>query len=169
MTISEPMHYIQNYESSLGKIILASDGTCLTGLWFEGQKYDREGITGLCQEENLLIFDQTCQWLNLYFEGKEPEYTPPIQIKTTEFRKLVWEILLTIHYGETMTYGEIAEELTRRQGYGKMSARAVGGAVSHNAISIIIPCHRVVGAKGQITGYAGGIDRKMKLLSLEKR
>lgn len=162
------MDYIHKYQSPLGNITLASEGNCLTGLWFDGQKYDRAVISEKYEEKDLPIFEETCKWLDIYFSGKEPDFTPSILMRTTDFRKKVWEILLTIPYGKTMTYGEIAQKIAEQQGVSKMSAQAVGGAVGHNCISIIIPCHRVVGTDGSLTGYAGGIEKKIKLLSLEK-
>lgn len=113
------------------------------------------------------IFDETKKWLDIYFSREEPKFTPKLNIKGSEFRKDVWEILLEIPYGKTLTYKAIAEKLVISGKYKKMSAQAVGGAVGHNPISIIIPCHRVVGASGSLTGYAGGLDRKVKLLELE--
>ena len=118
--------------------------------------------------DSLPVFALTKEWLDIYFRGKAPGFTPPLNIKTTPFRKAVWEILLTIPFGKTMTYGEIADRIARQNGLSRMSAQAVGGAVGHNAISLIIPCHRVVGANGSLTGYAGGIDKKAKLLALEQ-
>ena len=120
------------------------------------------------REKNLPVFEQTDQWLDIDFSGKAPGFTPPLNMKTTPFRKVVWEILLTIPFGKTMTYGEIADRIARQNGLSRMSAQAVGQAVGHNAISLIIPCHRVVGANGSLTGYAGGIDKKAKLLALEQ-
>ena len=120
------------------------------------------------QERLLPVFEATCRWLGIYFSGKEPDFTPPLSLRTTRFRKRVWQILLSIPYGKTMTYGEIAVLLAREMSLKKMSAQAVGGAVGHNAISLIIPCHRVVGTNGQLTGYAGGLDKKQRLLDLEK-
>lgn len=162
------MDYLYHYNSPFGGITLASGGESLTGLWFDGQKYDRAVISGTYQEKDLPIFAETCKWLDVYFAGKQPEFTPQIEMKTTDFRKKVWEILLAIPYGKTMTYGEIAKRIAKEQGLPRMSAQAVGGAVGHNAISLIIPCHRVVGIRGSLTGYAGGIERKRKLLLLEK-
>lgn len=162
------MDYIQKYKSPLGDITLASDGTYLTGLWFDGQKYDRSNLSETQEKKKWKIFDETCRWLDIYFSGQEPDFTPAIRMQGTAFRKYVWKILLTIPYGKTMTYGEIAAEIARQQGIARMSAQAVGGAVGHNPISIIIPCHRVIGADGSLTGYAGGIDKKIKLLELEK-
>lgn len=160
--------HIKTYNSPIGSITLASDGNALIGLWFDGQKYDRNVLLPEAEEKKLPIFSETYKWLDIYFSGKEPDFTPPIFMRTTDFRKKVWEILLTIPYGKTMTYGEIAKKMTVQYGIQKMSAQAVGGAVGYNSISIIIPCHRVIGADGSLTGYAGGIDRKVKLLSLEK-
>lgn len=113
------------------------------------------------------VFDQTDQWLDIYFRGQEPDFTPPLSMEATPFRRSVWEIMLRIPYGQTMTYGAIAREIAAQRGIERMSAHAVGSAVSHNPISLIIPCHRVVGTNGSLTGYAGGIDKKVRLLTLE--
>ena len=123
--------------------------------------------SGYFKEKNLAVFDQTRRWLDLYFSGREPGFTPALNPAGSAFRRAVWEILLKIPYGKTTTYGQIAREIAAARGLAKMSAQAVGGAVGHNEISIIIPCHRVVGTHGSLTGYAGGIDRKIKLLQLE--
>ena len=162
------MTYIFYYNSPLGKITLASDGTALIGLWFDGQKYFADTIADECEEESLPIFDETIKWLDIYFSGRQPDFVPKISIIGTPFRKAVAEIMLTVPYGKTITYGEIARRLSSQNGKAKMSAQAVGGAVGHNPISIIIPCHRVVGTNGSLTGYAGGIERKIELLKLEK-
>ena len=154
--------YIAHYSSPLGGMTLASDGTALTGLWFNGQKYFADTLKEVqTLNPNLPVFDLTRQWLDIYFSGKEPTFTPPLQIRGSTFRKQVWNLLLEIPYGRTMTYGEIARKLQCK------SAQAVGGAVGHNPISIIIPCHRVIGADGSLTGYAGGVERKASLLKLE--
>ena len=127
-----------------------------------------ENEQGACpKEKNLAVFDQTRRWLDLYFSGREPGFTPALNPAGSAFRRAVWEILLKIPYGKTTTYGQIAREIAAARGLAKMFAQAVGGAVGHNEISIIIPCHRVVGTHGSLTGYAGGIDRKIKLLQLE--
>ena len=162
------MIYTFDYNSPLGKITMASDGESLLGLWFENQKYFADNIKGESEEKRLEIFDKTSKWLDIYFSGKEPDFTPKIKLTGTPFRKEVAKIMLTIPYGKTMTYGEIAEKIAHQKGIEKMSAQAVGGAVGHNSISIIIACHRVVGANGSLTGYAGGIDKKIELLKLEK-
>ncbi len=160
------MDYIWHYASPLGGITLSSDGAALTGLWFDGQKYFGASLSEERREEELPVFKQASSWLDVYFGGREPAFTPPLRMETTPFRRAVWEILLTIPYGRTMTYGQIADRLLEQTGR-RVSAQAVGGAVGHNDISLIIPCHRVVGADGSLTGYAGGVDRKWKLLTLE--
>ncbi len=156
------------YDSPLGKILLASDEEGLIGLWFENQKYYADVLGSETVQEKNDILRETEKWLNIYFSGREPEFTPPLHMIGSAFRKSVWEILLTIPYGQTMTYGDIAKQLAAQNGWKRMSAQAVGGAVGHNSISLIIPCHRVVGSNGSLTGYAGGIDKKVKLLTLEK-
>lgn len=159
------MQYTYKYNSPLGKIILASDGENLIGLWFDKQKYFPTYIKD-SEEKSLPIFKQTKKWLDIYFSGKSPKFIPHISIEgASPFRKKVWEILLTIPFGKTISYGEIAKQI-KRTGT-KVSAQAVGGAVGHNPISIIIPCHRVIGSNGNLTGYAGGLDKKLALLKLE--
>lgn len=162
------MTYTSHVHSLLGDITLCSDGAALTGLWFDGQKYFGDTLSADHQERDLPIFLQTKEWLSIYFSGKAPTFTPPLCMQTTPFRKAVWEILLSIPYGHTMTYGQIAAQIAKQKGMRHMSAQAVGGAVGHNSISLIIPCHRVVGTNGSLTGYAGGIDKKVGLLTLEK-
>lgn len=162
------MEYTHYYNSPIGSILLASDGKCLTGLWFEGQKYFGDTLSENYIQKEIPIFKQVDKWLTIYFSGKEPNFTPALYMKTTPFRKAVWEIMLTIPYGKTMTYGEIANTIAEQKGIKKMSARAVGSAVGHNSISLIIPCHRVIGKNGSLTDYAGGIDKKEKLLAMEK-
>ena len=162
------MTYTYHYHSPLGGITVSSNGTAITGLWFDGQKYFGAGLEKKCEEKELAVFEEAKRWLDIYFSGKEPGFTPPLLMETTPFRKEVWEILLTIPYGQTMTYGGIADRIARQKGLDRMSAQAVGGAVGHNAISLMIPCHRVVGTNGSLTGYAGGIEKKVQLLTLEK-
>lgn len=162
------MDYTYRYSSPLGGITLASDGESLTGLWFDNQKYYAYTLSETNQQKELPVFSQTLKWLDIYFSGKAPDFIPPLRMKTTPFRKSVWKIMLKIPYGQTMTYGEIAKVIAGQNGLQKMSAQAVGGAVGHNSISLIIPCHRVIGANGSLTGYAGGIARKVSLLTLEK-
>ena len=162
------MDYTAHYDSPLGGITLASDGGKLVGLWFDGQKYFADTLGNVYEERpGLEIFETTRRWLDTYFSGEAPNFTPPLQMRTTDFRKRVWEIMLTIPFGQTMTYGDIARIIARERGLTSMSAQAVGGAVGHNSISLIIPCHRVVGTGGSLTGYAGGIDKKVQLLKME--
>ncbi|MBC8530888.1 methylated-DNA--[protein]-cysteine S-methyltransferase [Gehongia tenuis] len=161
------MHYINTYASPLGGITLASDGEKLTGLWFDGQKYFGAALGGERRFRDLPIFERTGRWLDGYFRGEIPDSIPPLSLAGSPFRRAVWEILLEIPYGEVMTYGEIARRMALRKGLTSMSAQAVGGAVGHNPVSIIVPCHRVVGTNGSLTGYAGGIDKKIGLLALE--
>ena len=161
------MTFIQHYDSPLGGILLAADAVGLTGLWFDGQKYFARGLSSEREERELPVLLEAKRWLDIYFTGKEPDFLPPLHSIGSAFRRSVWEILLQIPYGKTMTYGEIACKLAEKQKLPRMSAQAVGGAVGHNEISIIIPCHRVVGTNGSLTGYAGGIDKKVKLLELE--
>ena len=161
------MTFVQHYNSPLGGILLAADEIGLTGLWFNGQKYFARSLPAGYTEQNTPALSEAKRWLEVYFTGKEPDFMPPLHIVGSAFRRAVWEILLQIPYGKTTTYGEIARQLAEKQKLPRMSAQAVGGAVGHNEISIIIPCHRVVGTNGSLTGYAGGIDKKIKLLELE--
>ncbi len=165
--IKDNMDYIWHYESPLGGMTLASDGKALLGLWFNDQQHFGEGLKGGEIEKKLPIFEETIRWLDIYFSGNVPMFTPTLKIQATPFRKAVWEILLTIPYGKTMTYGEIAWRIAKEKGIPQMSAQAVGGAVGHNPISLIIPCHRVLGKNNSLTGYAGGLHRKIQLLELE--
>ena len=162
------MQYINHYNSPIGGILIAADESGLTGLWFDGEKYYANHLDPEHEEKNTLILQQTKKWLTIYFSGIEPNFLPPIHMIGTPFQLTVWEILQKIPYGKTVTYGEIAREIAKQKGLSRMSAQAVGGAVGHNEISIIIPCHRVVGTNGSLTGYAGGIDKKVQLLTLEK-
>lgn len=162
------MQYISHYQSPVGNILLAADEIGLTGLWFEGQKYFALYLDKEHEEKELPIFEQTKRWLDVYFSGKEPDFSVPLHFTGTDFQNEVWEILYSIPYGTTMTYGEIAKQIAAKRGLKRMSAQAVGGAVGHNEISIIVPCHRVVGSNGSLTGYAGGLDKKIWLLTLEK-
>lgn len=163
------MKYIMTYQSPLGEILLAADDNGLTGLWFSGAKYYGRGLGREHEGKNVPVFEEARRWLDIYFSGKEPDFMPPVHMTGTPFQIEVWEVLRRIPYGRTMTYGEIAKKLAGEGGLSEMSARAVGGAVGHNPVSVIVPCHRVVGADGSLTGYAGGIDRKIRLLMLEGR
>ena len=189
------MDFIQHCDSPLGGITMASDGKALTGLWFDGQKYFGAGLSPEHEKKALPIFERTSAWLDIYFSGREPDFTPELNLKGSEFRKSVWKILLTIPYGKTTTYGAIGRRIAAERAAGalpsgfsgavgaspdasgipsagapgiRMSPQAVGGAVGHNPIALIVPCHRVIGADGRLTGYAGGLDRKQRLLQLEQ-
>lgn len=161
------MHYINHYDSPLGGITIASDGEALIGLWFDGQKYFADTLSAEHREAELPVFKEARRWLDIYFLGHRPDFTPPLLMTGSPFRRRVWESLLRIPYGKTTTYGAIAKEIASKRGLSSMSAQAVGGAVGHNSISLIIPCHRVLGTDGGLTGYAGGIGRKRALLRLE--
>lgn len=162
------MYYINEYASPLGKITLAADltGENLTGAWFEGQKYFG-GTAGheLIENNDLEVFDAAKSWLDRYFDGQKPSPEElPLEPSGSDFRHMVWQLLCEIPYGEVTTYGKLAAEAARRMGRERMSAQAIGGAVGHNPISVIIPCHRVIGSDGSLTGYAGGIELKKWLL-----
>lgn len=162
------MEYIYRYHSPLGSITMTSDGELLTGLWFDGQN-GRRSVSFPEREQTLLpVFDDALKWLDTYFEGKEPCFTPAMSLAATPFSETVWKTILSIPYGHTMTYGEIADRVAFYFGIPRMSARAVGGAAGRNPILIIVPCHRVVGSGGRLTGYSGGTEIKKKLLEIEK-
>ena len=162
------MQYISHYQSPVGDLLLAADETGLAGLWFEGSKYYAGCLGPEHEEADTPALKQAKEWLSVYFSGKEPGFCPPVHLDGTPFQLTVWKTLQKIPYGKTCTYGEIAKEIAVLKGLPQMSPQAVGGAVGHNQISIIIPCHRVVGTNGSLTGYAGGIEKKLKLLALEK-
>ncbi|MBO5073241.1 MAG: methylated-DNA--[protein]-cysteine S-methyltransferase [Eubacterium sp.] len=161
------MQYTAKYQSPIGEILLAADEIGLTGLWFDGEKFYADGLDPEHEEKELPVFETVRKWLDIYFIGKEPDFMPPVHMTGSPFRLSVWELLRKIPYGETVTYGELAKMVAEKRGLSRMSAQAVGGAVGHNEISIIVPCHRVVGSDGSLTGYAGGVDRKERLLTLE--
>ena len=186
------MDYLYRYNSSLGQITLACDGSALIGLWFNNQKHfgstlgseitDLEFARRVLLRENEPdevrdVFAQTSEWLDRYFDGRKPGFTPPIRLIGTHFQQAVWRALMTIPYGETRSYSQLASLITLRRKLGtdhtketgsRTSPRAVGMAVGRNPISIIIPCHRIVGSDESLTGYAGGVDRKIRLLALER-
>ena len=155
------MYYSTNYSSPIGEMLIASDGEAICGTWFFGQKHfpSSENLT---RNDNLAIFGDVKEWFDDYFNGLNPEINFNLNPKGTDFRLKVWKILRDIPYGKTMTYGEIAQKISPT-----MSAQAVGGAVGHNPIAVLIPCHRVLGSNGNLTGYAGGLRRKIHLLNLE--
>lgn len=161
------MQYITTYQSPLGEILLAADEIGITGLWFEGEKYYALNLDSDHKERETQLLSDAKNWLTIYFSGKEPDFMPPMHMLGTAFQKTVWEILRTIPYGETTTYGKIADQVAQKRGLKRMSSQAVGNAVGRNELSIFIPCHRVVGTNGSLTGYAGGIDKKIALLKLE--
>ena len=163
------MYYSTDYSSPIGEITLASDGDNLSALWIENQKYFGDPITNeLTEKDDLPIFEKTKDWLDRYFRGEKPDIKElPMAPMGGEFRQEIWKMLCEIPYGELTTYGNIAKMMAKKLNKKTMSAQAVGGAVGHNPIAIIIPCHRVIGSNGSLTGYAGGIDLKIKLLELE--
>ena len=162
------MDYTCHYDSPLGGLTLAGDGTVLTGLWFDRQPVSAGMLPAGDTDPDGPVFEQTRRWLDLYFSGRDPGFTPPLLLRGTAFRRAVWDVLLTIPRGRTMTYGEIAEQIAVQTGVPRMSAQAVGGAVGHTPVLLIVPCHRVIGSGGSLTGYAGGIENKKKLLQLEQ-
>lgn len=161
--------YRTNYDSPIGELTLASDGNNLIGLWMVGQKYYGSTVnSNLIDEPNLPIFIKTKEWLDRYFSGANPSISDiPLKPNGGEFRQSVWKMLCEIPYGGVTTYGNLAKELAIKMNKKSMSAQAVGGAVGHNPIAIIIPCHRVIGSNGKLTGFAGGLDKKTKLLDIE--
>ncbi|MDD3303867.1 MAG: methylated-DNA--[protein]-cysteine S-methyltransferase [Clostridia bacterium] len=159
--------YMCIYNSAIGDLLLVSDGTSLTHLLMNREKYIKEDIEQFEEKANLPIFEKTKQWLDCYFSGQEPTFHVTINPEGTEFRKEVWKLLLDIPFGQVVTYKEIAQKIALKQGIKIMSSRAVGSAIGHNPISIIIPCHRVIGSNGTLTGYAGGLENKRKLLENE--
>lgn len=161
------MIYTYRMNSPFGSMTAASEGGSIIGLWFDEQKYFADTIKAETRESDLPVFKTLQRWLDCYFSGNEPDFLPPLAPEGSAFRKAVWTILLQIPYGQVTTYGDIAAQLEKDRNK-RQSAQAVGGAVGHNPISILIPCHRVIGADGSLTGYAGGIDKKLALLKLEK-
>ena len=161
------MVYTTEYASPLGAITLACDEEAIIGLWFNGQRYFGNILPKRTEQKERPLFADAKRWLDIYFSGREPDFLPPLHPAGSPFRQEVWALLRQIPYGETTTYRALAEAVARKRGLRRMSAQAVGGAVGHNPISIIVPCHRVVGSDGSLTGYAGGLERKVQLLRLE--
>ncbi len=162
------MIYTNSYLSPLGQMTIACDDDAVTGLWFNEQRLFRNPLPKESEERQHPLLEDTRRWLDIYFSGRKPDFLPPLRYGATPFRRLICDIMLDIPYGQTVSYGEIAAQAARELGLGKMSAQAVGGAVGHNPIPILIPCHRVVGKNGSLTGYGCGMERKVKLLELEK-
>lgn len=162
------MTYTKKYNSPLGDILLAEDDIGLIGLWFDKGKNYADILCAEHIEKETATLKETIRWLDLYFDGKEPDFIPPLHLIGTPFQKKVWEILLQIPYGKTVTYKSISKQIENKTGIKKMSSQAVGNAIGHNEVSIIIPCHHVVGTNGSLTGYSGGLERKIKLLEIEK-
>ncbi len=158
------MTHTQICPSPLGEILLAADDIGLTGLWFSGQRHFARGLGEHTEAANPAL-EAALRWLEVYFSGRVPDFTPPLHLTGTAFQLEVWGLLREIPYGKTVTYGELAGRLAKQP----MSAQAVGGAVGRNPVSLIVPCHRVVGAGGSLTGYAGGVERKKWLLGLESK
>ena len=162
------MIYTASYSSPFGDMFLAQKDGALVGLWFEGQKYYSAAISEAVPKDDDKTLVKVKRWLDRYFAGQKPDAAElALAPAGSDFRQEVWAVLRKIPYGKTISYGDIARTLAKRKGFGQVSARAVGGAVAHNPVSVIIPCHRVVGSDGKLTGYAGGIDKKIKLLELE--
>jgi methylated-DNA--[protein]-cysteine S-methyltransferase len=159
--------FAHKYKSLLGEIVIASDGAAITGLWFVEQRHFDIGLEGYITDKDLPIFDEVSHWLDIYFTGNNPGEIPAVRMNGTPFQMEVWRILQTVPYGKLITYREMAEYIAQKRNIVKMSAQAVGNAVGRNPISILVPCHRVIGSNGKMTGYAGGIEKKVKLLKLE--
>ena len=161
------MPYTQQYDSPVGSILLIADSTELTGLYFNSEKYFARYPAAMHEKKETPLLHTVKRWLDIYFSGKEPGFTIPLHLSGTNFQNDVWSMLCTIPYGTTVSYGTIAKQIAAKRGLSRMSAQAVGGAVGRNKIPIIIPCHRVIGANGSLIGYSGGLDKKVKLLTLE--
>lgn len=156
------------YDSPLGEITLAGDENGLAGLWFHGQQRFAASMPKDTPVREIALFRETARWLEVYFSGKEPDFTPPLSLGGTLFQKVVWSHLLRIPYGKTVSYGQLSRDVAAALGRSTMSAQAIGGAVGRNPVSIIVPCHRVLAADGSLHGYAGGLERKASLLALEQ-
>lgn len=161
------MTYTQTCTSPLGEVLLSADDMGLSGLWFAGQRYFARTLPPGAAPGEMPVLTETRRWLDCYFSGKRPDFLPPLHLIGTDFQQAVWNLLLEIPYGQTVTYGALARTLAQQLGKPAMSAQAVGAAVGRNPVSVIVPCHRVVGADGNLTGYAGGVERKRFLLNLE--
>jgi methylated-DNA-[protein]-cysteine S-methyltransferase len=163
------VEYICKIESPVGILTVSSDGQNVSGLWIEGQKYFAKTLEEDITEQDLPVFRDVRKWIDIYFSGREPDFMPPLMPRGSPFQKMIWNELCRIPYGQTTSYGKLAKQFELENKGNHTSARAVGGAVSRNPVSILIPCHRVLGGNGNLTGYAGGIDIKIKLLQFESR
>ena len=161
------MQYTSTHETPFGNVLLTADDVGLTGLWIRDSRYYASNLENKHTEKNLPVFESVKEWLDIYFSGNNPGFTPPIHLIGTPFQLSVWKILQEIPYGKTTTYGKIAKTIAEERGIKRMAAQAVGGAVGRNPVSIIVPCHRVIGTDGSLVGYGGGIDKKIMLLRLE--
>lgn len=162
------MDFIATYTSELGEMTLACDADGLIGIWFKGQRFFGASLSPSHTERERELLDEAKRWLDVYFSGRQPSFTPPLSLRGTEFQKKVWKLLMDIPYGKTVSYGELARRLAEREGLTNMSPRAVGNAVGRNPLSILVPCHRVIPADGSLGSYAGGPERKKALLILER-
>ncbi len=162
------MSFINRYNSPLGEMIMLSDGQNLTNLHFVGDKFYPDALAQQAQSADLPVFEKSAKWLDIYFSGRDPGALPPISLQGSPFRQQIWQLLLQIPYGSLTAYKDLAQKIAAQRGLEVMSAQAVGGAVGHNPVCIMVPCHRVVGSNGSLTGYAGGLWRKEKLLQLER-
>ncbi len=167
MAITKDVHYTSLYQSPVGEILLAADEIGVVGIWFKDEKYYAACLAPNNLPRETPIIQTVKKWLDLYFAGKEPDFTPPLHMLGTPFQIAVWRILQTIPYGQTTTYHAIAQKIATARGLPCMSAQAVGTAVGKNNLNLIVPCHRVVGSNNSLAGYAGGIDKKIQLLKLE--
>ena len=158
------MRYIHYYESPIGQILLTADEQGLTGLLLQSEDWS---LAKSHQECITPALKSAVSWLDIYFSGNIPDFVPPLRLQGSPFQLEVWELLLKIPYGEVITYGDLAKHIAKNRGIKRMSAQAVGGAVGSNPVSIIVPCHRVIGANGNLTGYASGLDNKIALLKQE--
>lgn len=161
------MHYTSLYQSPVGEILLAADDIGIVGIWFKNEKYYAHCLDKENKPKETPVIIESKRWLDIYFQGKEPYFVPPVHMTGTPFQIEVWNILREIPYGTTTTYKEIAEKIAKKRGLERMSAQAVGTAVGKNNVNLIVPCHRVVGTNNSLAGYAGGIDKKITLLKLE--
>lgn len=161
------MHYTSLYQSPVGEMLIAADDIGVVGIWFRNEKYFAYCLDKENEPRETSVINESKRWLDVYFQGREPDFCPPLYMIGTDFQIEVWNILREIPYGSTTTYNEIAKRIATNRGLERMSAQAVGTAVGKNNINLIVPCHRVVGTNNSLSGYAGGIDKKIRFLKLE--